>query len=132
MAEQKPITASRFRRLISDELRRMASEPYSIDDDGNPLSRATKLAMVLWELALGNSSIIDGKLKTVAPAAWAIDTILERTEGKVTVVDDGDVGNLTPADRVREVAVSRLNSLAKTALRKSNESKTEDTGDGHQ
>lgn len=105
------------------ELIRNLSDEMSdhIDDDGNPLTRAEALALLLWKMSLGYEEVVkdpDGAVRDVKhpPAAWAINLVYDRMEGKVPVsIEDVGAGRLTVAEKVSEVAKSRINTLAAVA-----------------
>lgn len=96
-------------RHLTKCLRALAADP-TIDDEGNPTTRAEKLARLLWKKALGGENPKTGEFEP--PAAWAIQLIYERMEGKAPAALSDDSGKMTVAERVRELAVQRVNSLS--------------------
>lgn len=96
-------------------LRQLAMEAEDLSSDGSTITKAEKLAQILWKKALGFKETIhspEGVREVVnSPEAWAIQMIYERLEGKVAnaVVEEG--GKATAATRVSELARDRINSV---------------------
>lgn len=96
-------------------LRQLAMEADDLSPDGATITKAEKLAQILWKKALGFKEMVvaDGGAREIvhAPEAWAIQLVYDRLEGKVgpTAVEEG--GKLSAAERVSELARTRLNSF---------------------
>lgn len=77
---------------------------------------------MLWKKALGytdKTTDDEGNEKEVyhKPEAWAIQLVYERMEGRTPQAIQDDEGNKRKAkDQVRDLAKSRLNDMAKTAV----------------
>ena len=104
------------KRALTAELRKLAAEIHSIDEDGNPITNEQKLAHALWNEALGWTEELKdekGNLKENyhPPAAWAQQFIYERLEGKVAPATVEDGSRVTAAETVRKLAVAQLNKL---------------------
>ena len=100
--------------ILTRHLRSLAEEVCSVDDSGNPVTRALKLAMVLWDRALGYSERDPDNprlIRTVAPQPWAITLVYDRIEGRApAAVPENQKG--TVAQRVTELGLSRINAFA--------------------
>lgn len=114
MAESK----QKLNRLLSDKIHEIGLEPYSCieGEDGEPiyLTRFDTLARSIWEYALGRTEKLrDGKMKKHLPSQWAINTILDRTEGKVMPQSTPDKVTTGPtaAEKVSELGKKQLNDL---------------------
>lgn len=114
MAESK----QKLNRLLSDKIHEIGLEPYSCieDDDGEPvyLSRFDTLAHSIWDYALGRTEKLKGgQEKKHLPSQWAINTILDRTEGKVMPqsTPDKEKDMPTAAEKVSELGRDKLNDL---------------------
>ena len=94
-------------------------------EEGELLTKGEALARLLWRKALGwvektrddegNESELIHK-----PEAWAINLVYERMEGKTPqAVTEQDESRVKAVDKVRELAVARINDLASAALEKS-------------
>jgi len=107
-------------RALTNELRKLAAEVHTITNDGTPVTREQALADMIWKLALGwTETVLDeeGNRKKVThpPVAWAMQYLFERIEGKAPQAIVEDAGGIKAADRVRELAKDRINSLARVA-----------------
>lgn len=105
-------------KALTTALRALSEEAVSITDDGTPVTRAEQLAAIVWKLALGHTEKVktpEGRVAEVIhpPVPWALQWITERLEGKAPVaVQDENIG-IKAADKVRQLSIDRLNSLAK-------------------
>jgi hypothetical protein len=108
-------------REISKWLRKIGADAVSIDNDGRPINRYEKLAQILWDKSLG-AAVYDpktGETKQPVPEQWAIQTVLERIEGKVPTFEE-DTGQFHKVGaRVDELMKARINSLIEAAQRTS-------------
>jgi len=114
MAESK----QKLNRLLSDKIHEIGLEPHSCieGEDGDPiyLNRFDVLARSIWEYALGRTEKLkDGKEKKHLPSQWAINTILDRVEGKVLPqsTPDKEKDMPTAAEKVTELGRDKLNEL---------------------
>lgn len=109
-----------MKRIISKELAKLSDETVAALPDGTEVTRGELLARLLWDRALGYVEKIrdaEGNQKAVqhAPEAWALQTILERLEGKAATVLETPETSITATDKVRDVLKERLNQkLVKT------------------
>jgi hypothetical protein len=105
---------------LTNHLREMAAEAHDMMDDGSVLTRGEALALLLWRKALGYTEkrVDDEGTETEVyhePASWAIQLVYERMEGRTPQAITEDEQRIKAADRVRDLAKSRLNSLAQKA-----------------
>jgi hypothetical protein len=105
---------------LTNHLRQLAAEAHDWSEDDGVITRGEALARLLWRKALGytETKINDegAEVEVVhEPAAWAMQMVYERMEGKTPQAITEDEARITAAERVRELAASRLNSLAKKA-----------------
>lgn len=105
---------------LTNHLREMAAEAHDMLDDGSMLTRGEALALLLWRKALGyTEKRVDDEGKETEvyhePASWAIQLVYERMEGRTPQAITEDEQRIKAADRVRDLAKSRLNSLAQKA-----------------
>lgn len=77
-------------KQITATLVRLAKAKIRHGDDNKLQTRASIVAALIWERALGYTQIDpnSGKSKIMPPATWAINLILERMEGKVGPQDE--------------------------------------------
>lgn len=108
----------KLNRLLSEKLYELGMEPHScIEDEAGDavyLNRFDTLARSIWEYALGRTEVLrDGKEKKHLPSQWAINTILDRTEGKVVPqsTPDREKDMPTAAEKVSELGRDKLNDL---------------------
>jgi hypothetical protein len=98
---------------LTKHLRVLAAQIDVLGQGGDTLiSKAERLAEVVWERALGfDEKTADGHLIPHKPEQWAISLLFDRLEGRVPVAIDDRTGK-TLADKVTELGVKRLNALA--------------------
>lgn len=104
-------------RYLTKKLRELATEAISVDDDLNPVDRATKLANIVWDRALGwtEEDPKTGEEKKHQPQQWALSLVFDRLDGKVGDSNADDEGLRTPlSEKISEVGKARLNSIAAT------------------
>jgi hypothetical protein len=107
-------------RALTGELRKLASEAITIEDDGTPVTREQMLAQMIWRQALGWVEKVrddDGNLQEVRhpPVAWCQQFLFERTEGKAPQATQDERTGLKAADKVRELSKQRINTLSSIA-----------------
>jgi len=108
----------RFKKLVSEYIKQVATEKVAIDDpdavDVIIVTKAEALARQIWARALGTYQEEDkktGKMKKPPPDKAMIELIIDRTEGRVgTVSKPGD--QISIPDRISEKNKQRLNKLA--------------------
>lgn len=102
-------------KQLTELLRKVAAESISMDDSGELITYAEKLARVVWQKAVGytETQYKNGETfeKIHPPAAWAIQMLMDRLEGKVTTVSEEGPERLSAADRVGALCVSTVNNL---------------------
>ena len=122
--KKKPVDDKRLKvptgAILSKYLRALALDIESMSDDGDPITKAQKLADLVWKYALG---ITDEKdpTKKAAPAVWAIELLYNRIEGKIPLAVVEDQGR-SLTDKVSDLGKAKANSLA--------EASTEEDSDG--
>lgn len=104
-------------RVLTGELKKLASEVHTIADDGTQITREEALAAMIWRQALGWKEVTrtdEGNRKEVIhpPVAWCQQFLFERMEGKAPIATVDETGGIKAADKVRELAKARINSLA--------------------
>lgn len=102
---------------LTNHLRTLAAEAHTIADDGTFVTKGEALADLLWQKALGyEEKTLDdeGNEKIVKhdPAAWAIQLVYDRMEGKTPQAVTEDDTRIKAAEAVREMAKNRINDLA--------------------
>ncbi len=101
-------------KALSDELRRLALQVTDVDDEGEAVTRAQKLARAVWDRALGfEESREDGKKVPHPPETWAMQYVFERLEGKVQTQATEETTRIKASERVAEMAKDRINELTK-------------------
>ena len=114
MSKNRPVSWKA--REITNHLKRLAVEVETITPDGDPVTRAEALALLLWKKALGHTETKQnekGELEEVKhpSEAWAITVVMERLEGKVPAVTLEEAAQHSAATKVSELAKSRINGL---------------------
>lgn len=107
-------------KRLSEELRKLATQVHTVKDDGTQVTKEEALAELVWEYALGWTEHFrddSGNLceRKHPPVAWAMQYLYERLEGRAAVQAPDPESGLKAADKVRELVVGRLNSLAAVA-----------------
>lgn len=103
---------------LTNALRKLATEQVSVDNDGNPITKADVLAKLIWDQALGGErKTVDDKgserTEIVKPVAWAQQYIFERIEGKAKIQEPEEQKGIKAKDRVDDLVRDRLNGIAK-------------------
>lgn len=96
--------------ILSKYLRALALDVESMDDEGTPLTKAQKLAELVWRYALGMADEKD-PTKKAPPAVWAIELLYNRIEGKIPLAVVEDQGR-SLTDKVSDLGKARANSFA--------------------
>lgn len=100
-------------KTLTSELRKLADQMHTIDDEGNPITNEAALAQLVWKMALGYVEKDEqGKETYHKPAAWAIQYIYERMDGKVPQAIAEEETRVKAAEKVRSMAKERINALA--------------------
>lgn len=107
-------------RVLTRHLTELGQLAHTVDDNGRPISREEALADLLWNKALGYVEQVrddEGNQKSVVhkPEAWAIQYIYDRREGRAVISVAEDEGRVKAAEKVRDLAKARINSLAVSA-----------------
>jgi hypothetical protein len=109
--------------VLSKYLRALALDVESINDDGDPITKAQVLAALVWKHALGYKEMVHRKNKDgvmvdeeeVHGPDWrAIETLYNRIEGKIPVAVVEEQGR-SLTEKVSELGKARANSLARAA-----------------
>lgn len=103
-------------RHLTTSLRKLAAEIVDVDESGDPLTRAEKLAAMIWKMALGYTEDTrddHGNLKRIVhpPVQWAIQYVYERMEGKAPLATPDDGNKIRAVDKVSELAKARINDI---------------------
>lgn len=100
---------------ILRQLRLLSAEAEDIADDGTPITKAEKLARLLWKKALGSKEMRQTEKGMVEvdcpPESWAILTIMDRLMGKVANAVEDASAKTTAADKVSALARDRINNM---------------------
>jgi hypothetical protein len=103
--------------ILSKYLRALALDVETMDDSGDPITKAQALAKLVWQYALGfekEDPDNPGK-KTHIPPDWrAIDLLYNRIEGKVNLMPPEETGR-SLTEKISDLGKAKLNSLAKAA-----------------
>lgn len=104
-------------KALTNHLRTLSEEAFTIDDNGTPVTRAQRLAELIWKTALGHTEEYRDDSGTLVkryhpPASWAAQYLFERMEGRAPVSMPENEGGLKASDKVRELAKQRLNQRA--------------------
>lgn len=104
-------------KALTAELRKLAGQAVSVDDNGDPITREMRLAELIWKQALGYTEVIRDEMGTETkrdhpPVAWAQQYLFERMEGKAPVAMPENDGTMKAADKVRQLSKDRVNALA--------------------
>ena len=107
-------------RALTNELKKLAGHVVNVLPDGTQVTRAEALAELIWKYALGwveETRDEHGNRRKVEhpPVAWAMQYVFERSEGKAPVANAEASTGMRAADRVRELARDRINSMAAVA-----------------
>lgn len=100
--------------ILSKYLRLLALDIETIDDDGDPVTKAEALAALVWRHALGfEEADPDNPAKVTRhrPATWAVDLLYNRIEGKVPLLPPEDSNGPLP-DRISELSKATINAMS--------------------
>ncbi len=99
-------------QLLSHHLRMISEEVTECitGSDGEPkmVTKAEKLARMIWEDALGSKKVVKGIETVVVPIRAAQNIIFDRTEGRVPNSSVEGSEKLTAADKVTEQGAKRI------------------------
>jgi hypothetical protein len=119
-------------RALTTKLREMAAEVHDVEivdeetGEIQVITRIESLATKLWNRALGwieevveEDDDVPGKVRerkiVHKPEQWAMQLLYDRLEGRVPQALPDDGPGITAADKVGELAKSKINSMAKKA-----------------
>jgi len=106
------------KRAISERLEALAEQVVDMDEGGEPLTRADKLARMLWDRALGYKEEKMGDdgvthIREHRPENWAIATVIDRIEGKtITRTIEAEDRSVSPAKKINDIAKSKINKAS--------------------
>lgn len=108
-------------KILTDALRKLSTHVIDVAEDGSETTRFEKLALLIWDQALGSKTEkrdAEGNLVTieVKGVAWAQQFLWERLEGKAPIAMTEDTGGIKAAEKVRQLARDRVNSMAAKVL----------------
>jgi hypothetical protein len=98
-------------------LRALALEIETTNAEGDAVTKAEALALLVWKNALGHEQVSpdDPNRKTfIPPAVWAIDLLYNRIEGKIPLAVIEDQGK-SLTDKVSDLGKAKINSLAQAS-----------------
>ena len=103
-------------KKLTESLRELSAEAHDLAEDGGMLTKGEALARLLWKKALGwnePSEDDEGQRSMIfhEPASWAIQLVYDRLEGKSPQAPSEETERITAAEKVRELAVARINAL---------------------
>lgn len=105
---------------LTKHLRSLAMEAEGLSPSGDMETKAATLARLIWKKALGYSEVRQTesgpKEMSCPPEAWAIQLVWDRLEGKVASSEPESAGKLTAAERVTDLARSRINGLVSSVV----------------
>jgi ethanolamine utilization protein EutP (predicted NTPase) len=103
------------KRVLTKALEALSTQAVTQNDDGEIITRAERLAELVWQYALGftDTDVKTGKEVVHRPATWAIHLLFDRMEGRVVtkIVTKGK-DKVSVADRVSELSKTSINRLA--------------------
>jgi len=95
-------------------------EPSTVTDGGDVVSNAEQLARTIWKKALGYT---ETRIKAGYPvdkvhdaAAWAIQLLMDRMEGKAATIQPEAEKGISAVERIGELAVETVNRLTEEAV----------------
>jgi type III secretory pathway component EscU len=102
--------------ILSKYLRSLALDMETVNDEGDPVTKAAALAKFVWQAALGYRTVDvkNGSVIVHEPDWRAIELLYNRIEGKVPVAPPED-NSQSLADKVSDLGKARANSLARAA-----------------
>lgn len=104
--------------ILSKYLRALALDVETVDESGDPVTKAQMLAGMVWKYALGFVEVDpdnpDKKKTPIPPAVWAIELLYNRIEGKIPVAVVEDQGR-SLTDKVSDLGKAKANSLAQAS-----------------
>jgi len=113
------IGARKANKILSDSLRNLANSAEDSTPDGEILTKADKLAQIVWDHAIGHTYVnAKGERKRVLPCTWAIQLIFDRLEGRVIASMDDIADRPKPVDRISKLTVDRCNKLVESINKK--------------
>jgi len=115
-------------RQLTQHLRELAVESETMTDAGVIITKSEALAQLLWKKALGwkETNKETGEVITYKPEAWAIQMIYERMEGKAPIALIDEKQQLTAAEKISDLARTKLNKQARTIVAVSKEDQSVD------
>jgi hypothetical protein len=103
--------------ILTKYLRVLALDVETVDESGDPLTKAQVLAALVWRHALGFVQPDPNKKGAgtpIPPAVWAIELLYNRIEGKIPVAVVEESGR-SLTEKVSDLGKARINSLAKAS-----------------
>ena len=105
------------KKVLAKPLEKLAHEQVDMTPDGEPLTRAQKLARIVWDGALGHEELnkTTGKTEKIPPCQWYINLLFDRLEGKtITKVVTKGKDRVPIAERVSALSKVKMNKLAES------------------
>jgi hypothetical protein len=105
---------AKLSKLITDFVRQIASETTEVGPDNETLvTKAEKLARIIWSRALGTGEVTlkAGKLCHPAPDMEAMKIILDRIDGKVLNTDEIKQRDESIPDRISKIGKDKINAV---------------------
>jgi hypothetical protein len=106
---------ARLNRLITEYVRSIAEEKTENGPEESIITKAEKLARILWQRALGNGPPgIDSKGKMIRQSVdmAAVSMILDRVEGKVLSTEELQKKDESIPDRISRIGRDKVNKIS--------------------
>lgn len=102
---------------LTKHLHKLADEVIDVSKATlDPITRAERLASVVWDLALGCPYIDkNGEEQKKPPVQWAVQMIFDRLEGKVADIADTKE-TVSLAEKIGQVHKAKLNALTEAVV----------------
>jgi len=123
---------SRATRKLVDWLHDIGAEAFTIDEEGEIITKDEQLARMMFRMALGweeKDPDNPDRLVKHKPDKQMMMFIVERREGKSPMAKPDEAETATAAEKVSDLARARLNKLADSALSLSEQSEGVDMPD---
>lgn len=104
---------------LTQLLRASLREVIDIAPNGEQITRAEHRRNILNKMADGWIEEVrddQGNLRKIVhpPDKWALQVLMDRTDGKVNLAAPDETRSIKAADKVRDLAKQRLNGMVKT------------------
>ena len=102
------------KRMLTEFLEKLGQEAITVNDEGTIITRAVRLAEIVWEHALGfeTENMKTNTITAVKPQVWAINLLYDRLEGKTASASEPGKSKITAANKMSALTRAKLNRLA--------------------